>query len=124
MVNCGHDHTSDSADESVSAAATPTTELGAQRPSWAARPILAAVRAYQLARADRPSPCRFVPSCSTYAVEALQAHGALKGSWLSIRRLGRCQPWGGQGYDPVPPRSTWNTADAAEAAPAPDQKVS
>lgn len=71
--------------------------------SPAARPLVAAVRGYQRLRAGRPSPCRFVPSCSTYAVEALEAHGAVRGSWFATRRLVRCHPWGGQGWDPVPP---------------------
>jgi putative membrane protein insertion efficiency factor len=71
-------------------------------PSRPARGLRALVRAYQKAREGRPSPCRFVPSCSTYAVEALEAHGALKGSWYATRRILRCHPWGGQGYDPVP----------------------
>ena len=62
----------------------------------------AAVRAYQRLRGGRPSPCRFDPSCSTYALEALEHHGAAHGSWLAIRRLGRCHPWGGHGWDPVP----------------------
>lgn len=94
--------------------------------SLAARPLLALVRGYQLAREGRPSPCRFVPSCSTYASEALQEHGAVRGTWLSLRRLSRCHPWGGDGYDPVPPRSTWNTDDDASRTsdPRPDQKVS
>lgn len=70
--------------------------------SLAARPLRALVRAYQYARAGRPSPCRFVPSCSTYAVEALERHGAVKGTAYAVRRLARCHPWGGQGYDPVP----------------------
>ncbi|MEE4301100.1 MAG: membrane protein insertion efficiency factor YidD [Pseudomonadales bacterium] len=48
--------------------------------------------------------CRFQPTCSDYAVEALTAHGALRGSWLTVRRLLRCHPFGGFGYDPVPPR--------------------
>jgi putative membrane protein insertion efficiency factor len=46
--------------------------------------------------------CRFVPTCSQYGIEAIQKHGALKGSWLTIKRIARCNPWGGSGYDPVP----------------------
>lgn len=72
------------------------------RPSPAARPLLALVRLYQAVRADRASPCRFVPSCSTYASEALERHGAVRGTWLATRRLSRCHPWGGSGLDPVP----------------------
>ena len=72
------------------------------RPSLPARGLRALVRGYQKAREGRPSPCRFVPSCSTYAVEALEAHGAAKGGWYATRRILRCHPWGGQGYDPVP----------------------
>ena len=67
-----------------------------------ARIIRRFVVLYQHVRAGRPSPCRFQPSCSSYAVEALEVHGALRGSWLAIRRLSRCHPWGGQGWDPVP----------------------
>jgi len=46
--------------------------------------------------------CRFIPTCSQYGIEAIQKHGALKGSWLTLKRIVRCNPWGGSGYDPVP----------------------
>lgn len=72
--------------------------------TFAARGLAAPIRLYQLVRAGRPSPCRYIPSCSTYALEALELHGALRGSWLTVRRLGRCHPWGGLGADPVPAR--------------------
>jgi putative membrane protein insertion efficiency factor len=49
--------------------------------------------------------CRFAPSCSEYALDALARHGAIRGGWLAVRRIARCHPWGGHGYDPVPPRS-------------------
>ncbi|MEZ5168103.1 MAG: membrane protein insertion efficiency factor YidD [Acidimicrobiales bacterium] len=60
------------------------------------------IRGYQRATAGRPSPCRHVPSCSTYALEAIDRHGACRGGWLATKRVCRCQPWGTQGYDPVP----------------------
>ena len=49
-----------------------------------------------------PPTCRFTPSCSQYAVEAITKHGPFKGLWLAIKRILRCNPWGGSGYDPVP----------------------
>jgi hypothetical protein len=67
-----------------------------------ARLFHAGVRLYQRVTGGRPSPCRFVPSCSNYALDALEAHGAVRGSTLTIRRLCRCHPWGGHGWDPVP----------------------
>lgn len=70
------------------------------------RALRALVRAYQHARAGRPSPCRFFPSCSEYAVEALEVHGAARGGWLALRRLARCHPWGAHGIDLVPESRT------------------
>jgi uncharacterized protein len=67
-----------------------------------ARALHGGVRLYQKVTAGRPSPCRFVPSCSNYALDALEQHGAVRGSALTVRRLFRCHPWGGHGWDPVP----------------------
>jgi putative membrane protein insertion efficiency factor len=65
-----------------------------------------AIRLYQLTLAYFfVGACRYEPSCSAYAVEAVTRHGALKGSYLAARRLCRCGPWGGHGYDPVPEAS-------------------
>ena len=58
---------------------------------------------YQALTGSRPSPCRYWPTCSNYALEALEVHGAARGSWLTVRRILRCHPWGGSGVDPVPP---------------------
>jgi len=61
------------------------------------------IRAYQLLLAPvLPPSCRYLPSCSQYADEAIARHGALRGSWLALGRVCRCHPWGGHGYDPVP----------------------
>jgi uncharacterized protein len=49
--------------------------------------------------------CRYEPTCSHYTLEALKVHGLFKGSWLAIKRIGSCHPWGGEGYDPVPPKN-------------------
>ncbi len=67
-----------------------------------ARWFISGIRGYQLARAGRPSGCRFIPSCSEFAVEAIEAHGAVRGAGMAARRLLRCHPWGGHGIDPVP----------------------
>jgi len=64
------------------------------------------IRLYQLLISPLIGPrCRYWPSCSDYAAEAIASHGALAGSWLAAKRLARCHPWGGHGVDPVPPHA-------------------
>ncbi|HJN04010.1 MAG TPA: membrane protein insertion efficiency factor YidD [Alphaproteobacteria bacterium] len=82
------------------------TAMSAPSPvvSLPARLALVPVRLYQFLISPILGPrCRFAPSCSEYAAEALAAHGAVKGSYLAARRIARCHPLGGSGYDPVPP---------------------
>lgn len=68
------------------------------------RLLLGLVAFYRLALSPFIGPrCRYTPTCSEYAADALRQHGAARGAWLTVRRLARCHPWGGSGYDPVPP---------------------
>ena len=61
------------------------------------------VRLYQIVISPwTPASCRFTPTCSSYAIEAIDRHGAPRGGWLALRRIARCHPWGGHGFDPVP----------------------
>jgi len=65
--------------------------------------LIALARAWQLGPSRiMPPTCRYSPSCSQYAIVAVRKHGAIKGGWLAFKRILRCQPWGGHGYDPVP----------------------
>jgi putative membrane protein insertion efficiency factor len=69
------------------------------------RLLIGLIRVYQIALSPYfGQQCRFTPTCSEYAREAVARHGALKGSWLAIRRVGRCHPWHPGGHDPVPPK--------------------
>ncbi|MEO6948011.1 MAG: membrane protein insertion efficiency factor YidD [Ginsengibacter sp.] len=66
-------------------------------------PFIAAIKLYQLIISPWLGPsCRYSPTCSQYAIEAFRKHGPLKGGWLSLKRILRCNPWGGHGNDPVP----------------------
>ena len=68
-------------------------------------PFILLVKIYQIFISPLfPSSCRYQPTCSFYTIEALKTHGILKGGWLSIKRLASCHPWGGSGFDPVPPK--------------------
>ena len=85
---------------------SPSWSFPSHAPSVAARALTVSVRLYQAAGAGRPSPCRYWPTCSTYALEALETHGAVRGLWLTARRLLRCHPWASRsGVDLVPDRT-------------------
>jgi putative membrane protein insertion efficiency factor len=66
-------------------------------------PFIALIKIYQLVISPWLGPsCRYTPTCSQYSLEAFKKYGAIKGGWLSIKRIARCHPWGGHGHDPVP----------------------
>jgi len=89
-------------------------------PSLPARLLLGPIRLYQrYISPGLPANCRYYPTCSAYAVEALQEWGALRGSWLALRRLGRCQPWSRrEHFDPVPIREPGGSAMSSTAGAA------
>lgn len=77
--------------------------------AWAARVLVLAYR-YTLSP-YLGNACRYRPTCSEFALEAIDVHGGVKGGWVALRRVLRCNPWGGHGYDPVPPaRSAHSTS--------------
>ena len=86
-------------------------KTGAPAPSYAVAGLVAVIGGYQRFVSPLLGPrCRFAPTCSSYAVQALQRHGLGRGGWLALRRLGRCHPFHPGGHDPVPPaRSTGTT---------------
>lgn len=96
------------------ATATATAAAG-RRPSVVARLVMGLVRGYQWAFRWAPPRCRFHPSCSQYAHDAVAGHGALRGGWLALRRLGRCHPFHPGGIDPVPPNTRSHRRPATAA---------
>jgi putative membrane protein insertion efficiency factor len=93
---------------------TATAQL--TRPSPLARLLMLPIRAWRLFSVHLPPRCRFYPSCSEYALEALAAHGAVRGTWLAVRRVGRCHPWHEGGLDPVPRPNTRSPLTAPDGA--------
>jgi uncharacterized protein len=91
-ATCVHDETDETGRE-------PATRAPA-----VSRMLVRMIHGYQAARSGRPTGCRYLPSCSEYAVVAIERHGPVRGTLLAARRLSRCTPWGGHGIDPVPDR--------------------
>ena len=72
-------------------------------------PLILLIRGYKLIISPMlGSNCRFMPTCSEYAIESFKSHGLLKGFFFSIKRIGKCHPWGGHGYDPIPTKEVKN----------------
>lgn len=92
MTACDHPHPPDGSDVHP-----PDEDRG-----LVARAMLGLIGVYRMTAPIRTPRCRYFPTCSEYAVEAIEVHGPLKGLWLAIRRLGRCHPLGSFGFDPVP----------------------
>lgn len=85
--------------------------------------LLGLIRFYRSAISPyTPPSCRYTPTCSAYAIEAIERHGAGRGSWLAFRRLLRCHPWGGHGFDPVPGPHTHHHGVSAAAGGASDTR--
>lgn len=96
-------------EQAVETSATPAAKTSPARTvvrkvgGWVAWLLILPIRFYQRFISPLTPPvCRFTPTCSQYAIEALRKHGPVKGLWLAVKRVLRCHPWGGSGYDPVP----------------------
>jgi uncharacterized protein len=101
----------------MSSARTPGS--GTQSPTTlAGRVLVLPIIAYRRwVSPGLPARCRYYPSCSAYALEAIAVHGAFKGFWLAVRRIGRCHPFHPGGYDPVPPAPDSRRPEATGATP-------
>jgi uncharacterized protein len=100
---CGASFPSLGSGNSEAVAAVSAGQFSRAMPGGTSRALLALIRVYQLFISPLlPPSCRFVPTCSAYAYEAVQKWGVCWGAWYAFRRLLRCHPWGGHGYDPVP----------------------
>jgi putative membrane protein insertion efficiency factor len=89
-------------DPGVAPVTAPQSAEAAPRPTLLARLLMLPVRAWRLVSVHLPPRCRFHPSCSQYALDALTLHGGRRGTWLAMRRVARCHPWHPGGFDPVP----------------------
>jgi putative membrane protein insertion efficiency factor len=87
------------------------------RPSVPARIVALPVRGWRVFSTRMTPRCRFHPSCSAYALEALERHGAARGTWLAVKRVGRCHPWNPGGIDPVPEPKTSSNGDTNVRSP-------
>jgi uncharacterized protein len=93
-----------------------TAATALTRPSPLARMLMLPIRAWRLVSVHLTPRCRFHPSCSQYALDALALHGAGRGTWLALRRVGRCHPWHEGGLDPVPPPNARSPLTAPDRA--------
>jgi hypothetical protein len=93
----------------------PFAESKESKSTLGARVLLGLIVTYQSLRAGRVAPCRFYPSCSNYAAEAIATHGAARGTWLALRRVLRCRPFGPHGIDLVPePKAVRSSASCTQ----------
>lgn len=91
--------------------------MTASTASVPARIVMLPVKGWRLISRHLPPRCRFHPSCSAYALEALEVHGAARGTWMATKRVGRCHPWNAGGLDPVPPAGSTTNVRSPQAAP-------